>query len=372
LGEDKTMVSIQKIAFLLALAAIFLGLSSVWVSAGNRVLSNNSGDASATFFITGEQTLVINGFDLTPLGLGLPATIDKISINVDTPVPGAGVTAVVYQDSNGGSPVDATLIGQASVNIVQPGLFTATFSPPVNVTAPVVWVGFYLPVNFKFQADQSGSSVLTYWAWTPNSTLDLTKLSSAGVLGPANGTAPVNLNMKGIARITAEITGSASGAPTTIPLTPGTPGAVATPGIVTTIVASTTSADLSVLRVYPPACDTLLWDSADVGITYNGSIGVRCTAIWPGFAPGAPAGFVRKQLYYDLTFYDDKGNFLPNPLPQPVTHCILANAEDIDRAVVGLASGSPRKFQILTTLRVGNMICAEVNQSGGLSYFVPG
>ena len=51
------------------------------------------------------------------LGLGLPATIDKVSIAVDTPVPGAAVTVVVYQDANGGSPVDATLIGQASVNI---------------------------------------------------------------------------------------------------------------------------------------------------------------------------------------------------------------------------------------------------------------
>jgi hypothetical protein len=54
-----------------------------------------------------------------------------------------------------------------------------------------------------------------------------------------------------------------------------------------------------------------------------------------------------------------------------VSHCIQANAEDIDRAVIGLAYGSPRVFEILPTLRVGNMICAEVWRSGGLSYLVP-
>ncbi|MEO8611629.1 MAG: hypothetical protein ABI690_27265 [Chloroflexota bacterium] len=364
------MLSIRKLLIVLVLAVLMLLLSTFAVTAGNRVLSNNSGDASAPFFVTGEQTLVINGFDLTPLALGLPATIDKISIQVDTPVPGAAVTAVVYQDANGGSPVDATLIGQQSVNIVQPGLFTVTFATPIQVTAPVVWIGFYLPVNFKFQADQSGTSVLTYWAWTSGSTFDLSKLSTAGVLGPANGTSPVSLDMKGIARITGEITGSGV-APTTIPLTPGTPGVSGAPGVITTIVAPASSEDLSVLRVFPPACDTLLWDSADVGITYNGSISVRCTAIWPGYAPAAPLGYERKQLYYDLTFYNDKGNVITGSLPQPVTHCILANAEDIDRAVIGLAWGSPRTFEILTTLRVGNLICAEVYKSGGLSYFVP-
>lgn len=367
------MLSIRKVAILAVIAVLILAmsLSTFVVTAGNRVLSNNSGDASAPFFVTGEQTLVINGFDLTPLALGLPATIDKISIQVDTPVPGAAVTAVVYQDSNGGSPVDATLIGQTSVNILQPGLFTVTFPTPITVNAPVVWIGFYLPVNFKFQADQSGSSVLTYWAWTPNSTFDLSKLSTAAVLGPANGTSPVSLDMKGIARITGEITGSGI-APTTIPLTPGTGTPVSgTPGAVTTIVSSASSEDLSVLRVFPPACDTLLWDSSDVGITFNGSISVRCTAIWPGYAPAAPLGYERKQLYYDLTFYDDHGNVITGSLPQPVTHCIIANPADIDRAVVGLAWGSPRRFEILTTLRTGNLICAEVYKSGGLSYFVP-
>jgi hypothetical protein len=357
----------KKWLLLVAALIAMLALSATLVDAGNVVLNNNSGDASATFFITGEQTLVINGFDLSPLGLALPATIDKVSIAVDTAVPGATVTAVVYEDANGGSPVDATLAGQAQVSINGSGVFTATFPTPITVNAPVVWVGFYLPVNFRFLADQSGSSVLTYWAWTPGGTFDLSKLSSASVLGPANGTAPVNLNMNGVARITAEITGgTGSGTPGTIVPTVG----AGTPGAISQVVA-TGNVDTSMLRVYPPACDTLFWDSADVGVSYQGSIDVRCTAIWPGYAPSAPLGYNRQHLYYDLTFYDNKGNALTGKLALPVTHCIQANAADIDRAVVALAYGSPRVFEILPTLRVGNLICAEVWRSGGLSYLVP-
>jgi hypothetical protein len=362
------MISIRKFILPMVIAIIFMGLSTMLVNAETRTISNNSGTANDTFFITGEQTLVINGFDLTPLNAPLPLTITNVSIQVDTPVAGAGATVVVYQDANGGSPVDATLLTQAPVSITQAGVFTHTFATPVSVSSPVVWVGFYLPVNFEFVADQSGSSVLTYWGWTPNGTFDLSQLSTASVLGPANGTAPVNLNMQGIARITMEIN-TTGVIPTGVA---GTPGAAGTPGFVTTIVSPSSSENLSVLRVYPPACDTLFWDSADVGITYNGSIAVRCTAIWPGYAPGAPSGYQRRHLYYDLTFYDNQGEVLAQPLSVPVTHCITANPEDIDRAVIGLASGSPRKFTILTTLRTGNLICAEVSQSGGLSYFVPG
>jgi hypothetical protein len=361
------MISKRKYLLPMVIAIIVMGMSTMMVNAETRTISNNSGTANDTFFITGEQTLVINGFDLTPLKAPLPLTITSVSIQVDTPVAGAGATVVVYQDANGGSPVDATLLAQAPVSITQAGVFTHTFATPVSVSSPVVWVGFYLPVNFEFVADQSGSSVLTYWGWTPNSTFDLSQLSTASVLGPANGTAPVNLNMQGIARISMEI--NTTGAITGVA---GTPVAAGTPGFVTTIVAPSSSENLSVLRVYPPACDTLFWDSADVGITYNGSIAVRCTAIWPGYAPGAPSGYQRRQMYYDLTFYDNQGEVLAQPLSEPVTHCITANPEDIDRAVIGLAAGSPRRFTILTTLRTGNLICAEINQSGGLSYFVPG
>jgi hypothetical protein len=42
-----------------------------------------------------------------------------------------------------------------------------------------------------------------------------------------------------------------------------------------------------------------------------------------------------------------------------------------DRAIVGIATGSPRSFKILPTMRVGNLVCAEIDHSGGISYLVP-
>ncbi len=347
-----------------AIVAIFaMSLSTLFVSAGQKVLNINSGDANTTWFITGEQTLVMNGFDLTSQGLSFPATIDKVSIAVDTAVATTPVDIVIYQDANGGTPLDATLAGQAQATITQPGVFTFTFPTPVTITQPVVWVGFYLPVNFKFLSDKSGPSVLTYWAWTPGGRFDLTKLSSATVFGPSNGTAPVSLNLNGIARITAEISSAGAGVPTIVP--------VATSAAGTGQIASDPNTDLSPLKVYPPACDTLFWDTADVGISYGGRIEPRCTAIWPGYAPGAPAGYTRMHLYYDITFYSNKGQAISDTLKIPVTHCVMPNPADIDRAIIGIASGSPRSFKILPTLRIGNLVCAEIDHSGGISYFVP-
>ncbi|MBI5671495.1 MAG: hypothetical protein HZC41_26180 [Chloroflexi bacterium] len=347
------------------------------VQAGDRVLSNNQGDASTSWFITGEPTLVMNGFDLTPLGLQLPAVIDRVSIAVDTPVATTPVDVVVYQDANGGSPVDAVLAGQTQVTINQTGVVTVTFPTPVTVTQPVVWIGFYLPVDFKFLADTSGTSVLTYWAWTPGGRFNLANLASAQVLGPADGTAPVNIDMQGIARITGEISSAAAGSvtPGTLTITPlptisvsGTP-ATAAP-VITQIAAA--GADLSVLRTYAPACDTLSWDTADVGVTFRGGLSPTCTAIWPGYAPPSPLGFARRQLLYDVTFYNTRGAPITGQLPAPVTHCIRANPADIDLAVIGAAYGSPRRWELLPTLRIGDLICAEVRQGGNLSYFIPG
>ncbi|MEZ4667686.1 MAG: hypothetical protein R3E39_07185 [Anaerolineae bacterium] len=359
----------MKITFAALLVALVVSLPTMFVNAGEKVLSNNNGDSSTTWFITGEQTLVMNGFDLTPLGLNFPATIDKASITVDTPVAGTPVDVIIYQDANGGSPIDATLAGQTQATINQAGVFTVTFPTPITITQPVVWVGFYLPVNFKFLSDKSGTSVLTYWAWTSNSRFDLSKLNTAQVLGPSNGTAPVSIDLKGIARISAEIS-SASGAaiPTTIPVNTisGTPiaGSVQLP--------APADVDASPLRGYPPACDTLYWDTEDVGISYGGKIEPRCTAIWNGYAPPAPTGYKTKQLYYDITFYDDKGQPITTPLPIPVTHCIQTHPDDINTAIIGISSGSPRSFKILPTMRVGNRICAEIDRSGGISYMVPG
>lgn len=357
-----------------------MGFSMFRLEAGERVLSNNQGDASSSWFISGEPTLVMNGFDLTPLQLQLPAVIDRVSIAVESPVSNVLVDVVVYQDANGGSPVDAVLAGRTQVNINQAGVTTVTFPTPVTVTQPVVWIGFYLPVDFRFLADTSGTSVLTYWAWTSGGRFDLASLASAQVLGPADGTSPVSINMQGVARITAEISGGASTAQGT-PGTPGTPTATldpttvfltGTPASVVTQIVPVGNVDLSVLRVYPPACDTLSWDKADVSVSLRNGVSPVCTAVWPGLAAPSPLGFVRRQMLYDVTFYNASGAVVTDALSQPVTHCIQANPADIDMAVVGLAYGSPRRWEMLSTLRVGDLICAEVRRGGNLSYFIPG
>ncbi|PJF41662.1 MAG: hypothetical protein CUN54_00595 [Phototrophicales bacterium] len=361
------------------------------------VLSNNSGDTSTVWFISGEPSLVMNGFDLTPVGIQLPAAVDKVSIAVNAPVPGAQSEVVIYQDANGGSPIDATLVGRTTVNITQSGTFVANFNPPVIITQPVVWVGFYLPVDFEFLADTSGTSVLTYWAWTPGGTFDLANLSSAQVFGPADGSGPVNLDLGGVARITAEISTDQDrdGIPDTFdncstvfnpsqrdtsgdsigdacdPVNPtgAEPAPETTPLITQTTGNGSSAPDLSVLRTYA-GCETLSRDIEDIEISLHDSIDIHCQEIWPGFAPSSPSGFERKQLLYDISIFDENG-VVPVRLATPVTHCIRPNPSDAASTLaVGLASGVPRRWQILPSERFGDLVCAEIPSGGNLSYFV--
>jgi hypothetical protein len=348
--------------FLLSVSAalVLVALFVPPVNAGTNLLSDNSGETSTVWFISGEPSLVMNGFDLTPLNLQMPATVDRVSIAVDTPVPGSPVEVVIYQDSNGGSPADAQLVGRSQVDITQSGVFTAVFSTPVQVTQPVIWIGFYLPVNFRFLADTSGSSVLTYWAWSGGTSFDVASLSSAQVLGPSDGTAPVNIDMGGAARITAEI--SPAGAQTT-PL-PGTPGAV--PAIVQGVGGD---ANLNIMVSYA-TCETLFFDGEDELITHGDRINLHCVELWPGFAPPAPAGYAQRQLLYDVSIWTRQG-VVTDALPFEVTHCIEPFPDDLPKAVIGLAYGAPRAWHILPTLRFGNLVCAEVTRPGNLSYFIP-
>ena len=352
----------SKIALVLILT-ILLGAYSATVSAQDVSLNINAGSDNAVWFISGEPSLVMNGFDLTPLNLTLPASISSVSLEVNTPVPGASIDLVIYEDANGGSPIDARLVTQTQVDIRQPGTFTYVFPQPVQINAPVVWIGFYLPVDFRFIADTSGSSVLTYWAWTPNGRVTLSDLSSAQILGPADGSAPVNIDMEGKARITAQI---------------GTSTA-ASPDIVTTFdpnapirqIAGGT-ANLGVMNVYrEPGCDTLFWDTEDIGISLRGRIALHCTRTWEGYAPPNPLGYERRQLLYDVYIFDDRGRVVSDWLDLKVTHCIKPNPADLEQAVVGLAYGSPRVWEIRPTVRYENLVCAEIGRGGYLSYFVP-
>ncbi len=347
---------------LLFILSVMLGVFVLPAAAGQVVLNINSGTDSTVWFVSDEPSLVMNGFDLSPLNLTFPASIDRVSLAVNTPVSGTSIDLLIYEDGNGGSPSDARLVSQTQVNITQSGTFTYEFPTPVVVNQPVVWIGFYLPVDFRFLADSSGSSVLTYWAWTSGGRFSVNDLSSAQILGPADGSAPVNINLNGKARITAEITGAngtGSGTPTA--------NTGSSPQI------SGGEANLNIMRAYPEAgCDTLSRDTEDLRVVYNNSLSFNCRLSWAGYAPSNPSGFVRRQLLYEITIFDQYGNvILPGDLRNPVTHCIKANPEDLDRAVVGIAYGAPRTWQILTTVRYGDLVCADVLKGGFLSYFIP-
>lgn len=355
------MFKTGKYLLLLALMLIAFSFAIAPISAGQTVLSINSGTDNTVWFISGEPSLVMNGFDLDAFGVARPAVIDKVSIAVNSPVPGSSIDILIYEDANGGSPTDARLVSQTQVDIRDAGTFTHTFTTPVTVNQRAIWIGFYLPVNFRFLADTSGSSVLSYWAWTPGGRFDVNNLASAQIIGPADGSAPVNINLGGKARITAEITGGTA----TTPQPNTTPGAITQQG--------GGNANLSIMRQYPQAgCDTLYYDGEDVGISYLGGIALSCQLMWDGYAPPNPQGYQRKQLLYDVTIFDDRGNVQADELPIKVTHCIRPNAADVDRAVIGVAYGAPRRWLIEPTLRFGDLVCAEIGRGGFLAYFIPG
>lgn len=336
---------------LFGIAVLALLMATTGVLAGEQTLSINGNDQSAIWFVSGEASMILNGFDLSRFNVALPATIDQVNIAVDRAVPGQSIDVVVYQDANGGSPVDATLAGRTTVDITGPGVFTATFATPITVTQNAIWAGFYLPVDFQFLADTSGTSVLTYWAWNPNGRFDVANLSSAAVLGPADGTAPVNINMNGIARITLGITGGQSTTPTVGQTVGG-------------------AADLSVLATYP-ACQALLWDTADERVSLDDEVNLHCREVTAQYAPSNPLGFVRRGPLYDVLIYKPNG-VVPQRLDAAVTHCIRPAAEDLANAVIGVTVGSPHSWLLLPTERYGDLVCAEIFRVGNISYFVPG
>lgn len=357
----------MRLPFLMAALGLLLLLNAASVHANTVVLNNNSGSDSTIWFITGEPSLVMNGFDLGPLGLNFPVSVSSVSISVETPIPNTPIDVVVYQDSTGGSPIDATLVGRTQVQINQAGTFTARFEEPVQVNAPVVWVGFYLPIDFEFRADTSGTSVLTYWAWQPGGTFDLADLPSAGVFGPANGSAPVNLDMGGVARITAELT------------TDGTQPATGVSATTTTVqrddddrivqVVGSSSVNLSPMVPYTN-CENVYRDVLDISVTYRNAVRFFCQLDNIRFSPATPEGYSRRGLLYDVYAFG-----LQSPgtdrMPFPVTHCIRPAEADLNRAVIGLGYGAPRQWEILPSVRFGEIVCAELHYTGFVSYFVP-
>ena len=362
----RTFIAIGVLTFALLLFALP-------VAAGDTLLSNNIGDGNAVFFIEGESSVVINGFDLTPLGLGLPVALDAISISVETTVPGSAIDLLVYQDVNGGSPVDATLVYRQTVALEQTGVNRVELSEAAIITAPVVWVGFNLPVGFRFYADTSGSSVLTYWAWTTGGSFDLTALSNAEVLGPGDGSEPVNIAMDGIARITAELrTAEYEEITVVVPLGRQ--------------VYTDVAQDTSIMQPYAN-CASLLFDPEDIEISAASSFTLDCNQE-PEFNAPSPLAQPQNQNLELLrigALYKLSAIIPPelqvagavSALPVQVTHCMRIPEGDLEQAVIGeiraqsAPNAGPEKWHILPSVRFNDLVCAEVTVANYLAYFVP-
>jgi hypothetical protein len=358
------------LTWLICLIAV-TGFNAQSTQAGNFTLLNNSGSTSSNWFIEGEPTLVINGFDLTPLNLTFPVTLDAVTIALNATVAEAPVQVVVYEDSNGGSPVDARLVSRTEVFLQTAGVARVDLPTPAVINAPVVWVGFYLQPGFRFWADEQGSSVLTYWAWSEGTTFDLNNLATAQVLGPSDGSAPVNINMGGVARITAEInTGFGSGTNEA-----GVPIGVQIEG--------DTGERLAIMSLYPYCGDRVLYDSSDLRITASGAFTMHCRADLGPFSPGTfhndeelpapPSEWERRGVLYEVfaagAYQTASGH--SEVLRVPVTHCMRPEQSELGTAVIGIGYGAPREWEILPSQRYGEWICAEVTHQGFLSYFVP-
>ncbi|MGB1286040.1 MAG: hypothetical protein ACPG7F_05865, partial [Aggregatilineales bacterium] len=217
-------MNITRLTQLLKLSILTLLLSVIVlpIQAGDILLSANRDTGISEFFIEGEPSLVMNGFDLAASGIGTPAQLDSVAINVLEAVPGVPVEVLIYEDATPGSPVDAVLIGRTQTTINTPGV-TRVAIPTVTINAPIVWVGFYLPVGFRFAGDTSGTSASTWWAWQPGGTFNPTSLANAPILGPGDGSAPVNIDMGGVARITAEVSSATTASAQTSATAPTVP-----------------------------------------------------------------------------------------------------------------------------------------------------
>lgn len=364
-------------ARLLLLSAAALLLSLVTVNAGSTVLSINSGDTSTTWFVKDEPALVINGFDLSALPISYPITIDAVRFSVVSPVLGQPVTLVIYEDPNGGSPQDAVLLRRETVSINTTGVVRVPLSQPLVTSSKILWAGFYLPVDFRFRADASGTSVLTYWGWTPSSTFDVGNLASAAIFGPADGSAPVNINMNGIARISIEFD-QADGR--TFEGSAAASGGLAPVGV--QIVGDPAQVSLNLMRPYEE-CPGLSYDPDDLLYTRNDGFTVHCRVEYGPYAPGTfsniadvptsiPSFEIRGTKYHVFANgnYEAPGG-QPGVFKIPVTHCMKPAPGDLEKAVIGVAYGAPQAWRILPTVRFGDSICAELIATGPVSYFVP-
>jgi len=359
--------SFKAILFIIAAAALALMLKPSPSIAGDIILSHNRGSESAVFFIENEPSLVINGFDLTPHAVQFPVALDAVGISVNRPAPGAKIELAVYQDANGGSPIDATLVHRQPVAIDRAGFHRFQLNQAAIITEPVVWVGFYLPPGFRFNADASGSSVLTYWAWAPGAALDISSLRTAPVLGPGDGTDPVGIDMQGVARITAE-------------LRPLFHQEMESGALLGQQLTAQGEQDTSLMQTYP-YCGGLLHDPDDISVTSSSSFTIHCGVAAELEAPIKVVNpddrlldLQRAGHLYKLDAQIPQAQLVHgavNTLPVPVTHCMSIQPGDLEQAVVAEARGIPERWHVLPSVRFDDMVCAEITTASYLSYFLP-
>lgn len=356
---NNSRIRSTKVFFVVLLIGLLASFTTVL--AEDIVLNNNSGSGNSEWFISGERSLVMNGFDLNSLGISGTVTVRSVSLSVVSPTD-QPVDVVIYSDANGGSPSDATLVRRQTTNITSAGNVVIGLESPVEVDQRFLWVGFYLPVDFRFNADTSGSSVLTYWAWSPGTTFDLGNLASASVLGPSDGSAPVNINMQGVARISVEIVtdsrtvidDTVSDSNSSVPIKQ----IVGDPNV-----------SLAPMSTYPN-CSNVLVDIQDLVVTYKSAVDFYCKIVDRYLKPmQEPDGYRRRGLVYDVYVFGVPSGI--QPLPYAVTHCVKPLSQHLNSAVVGVAHGAPRQWEIYPSVRYGEYVCADIDHAGFLSYFIP-
>ena len=345
------------------------------VASNPQLLSINGDSGQATWRIENEPSLVMNGFNLTSGPVVSPVVINSINISILQAVPGQPVEAVFYDDSNGGDPSDAILVYRFSTTIDTTGNIQVPLPEALFFEGSVLWAGFYLPVGTNFAADTSGSSVLTYWGWTPGTTFDLVSPGNATVFGPSDGSAPVNINLGGVARITLNVDGTpGSGQPV------GS-GFVGDPSIGRQIAGG--SVDTSALSAYS-TCAGVLFDAQDIAVSGRDTFDLTCRADVPQDFPGGirnldevdmgVASFYRQGTLFDIRAWGDylkPGNNENVELKVPVTHCVRPDGAITNDAVIGIAWGAPKEWKILPSVRYGDLVCAEMTHFGLLSLFTP-
>jgi hypothetical protein len=104
-------------------------------------------------------------------------------------------------------------------------------------------------------------------------------------------------------------------------------------------------------------------------VTFNSGITNYCRIVERRFRPANPDFYQQQGILYDFYVFGVPTGI--DPLPYPITHCIRPPAADLNTAVIGVATGAPRQWVILPTVRFGDLVCAEVKNVGFLSYFVP-